>query len=51
LVVVVTSLELQLERPSAPIKPTPTSVSTTRPGVQNDFQPVGVAEEDFDKAI
>jgi hypothetical protein len=48
---VVTSLELQLERPRAPIKPTPTSVSTTRPGVQNDFQPVRLSEEDFDKAM
>jgi len=31
------SLELQLDKPSAPTRPTATSVSTTRPGVQKDF--------------
>jgi hypothetical protein len=51
LLVVVTSLELQLDRPNAAIKPQPMSVSTMRPGVQNDFQPEGLGEEGFGKAI
>jgi hypothetical protein len=49
--VVVTSVELQLDNPKAPIKTTPTSVSIMRPGVQNDFQPAGLEEEGFEKAI
>jgi hypothetical protein len=51
LLVVDTSVELQLDRPNILIKPTPTSVSITRPGVQNDFQPDCLEGEGFDKAI
>jgi hypothetical protein len=35
--VVVTSLELQLDKPRALSKPTTTRVSAARPGVQKDF--------------